>query len=372
MANSFIFVLRSVFRNFGKAHQREDFQPACLHGTLPLWWKRSAAAGLAALALFFCLYGFVPVSGAGSSAPNPTGPVALTRRYRPGQMLVYRIVITIRTSIQSAPAALNPLLSEVPRAITIQAKNTLTVEHVLPNRSAVVRCRFDSFQVLTMGNWANAAESHAQREIAEDLSQQVTGQVLTVRYDRNGNLLGFTGAQPLLGQVEAPTRAAVKAALRAFLAQLGGSGFDPGHVVRSGQSWKRSTTTPVDTIVPASFESESIFQYKHVARYNGINAAVIDFRFADSLKPRISGDPPGRSPSAPPYSWQRNLDFLVSGEGSGMGFVALSNGTVLEKHATFQETIRGSLNGVPGLAASGSPAATVEVRTQDSLQMTEQ
>lgn len=320
------------------------------------------------LLLVLCLLAFISDWSAARPPHGPVAAIALTRIYHPGRRLVYRTLITAHASIQSIPPALKAFLSEIPRGITIQEKNTLTVGTVLSDGSTEVRTRFDVFRILTQGNWANAPDGAANSRIEEDLSRHITGQVLTVHYDRNGNVLGLSGAQPLLQPLEVPTRNAAELVLRALLTEFGGSGFYTRHLVRPGDTWERKTATSVDVILPASFKSETIFQYRGLTRYHGIDAAVVGFRFTDSLKPRMVREPRG-SPPAPHQPAGFNIDIAVTGGGNGRALVALSDGRILQKDSTFQENLRGSLKGIPGLTAPASGPATVDVRTQDSVQM---
>jgi hypothetical protein len=282
--------------------------------------------------------------------------------------MVYDASATVRVLAHSDALALTPFLPDIPRVITIGLKSTFTVEKVLSNGSAEIRDRFDAFRIQTQGNRTNGEDRNSQRRIDADLSRQVTGQILTVRYDRNGDLLGFAGAQAALHDLASPTRDVVRLVIRALLTEFGGSGLYPGHPVRPGDTWQRKTVTSLNAVVPASFQIQTTFQYKGHTRYRRANAATVDFHFTDSLKPVGEGDATAGLPSLLKARGV-TLVFAVTGGGSGSAVVALSSGRILQKDSTFQENLRASLTGVPAPAGAGSGAAHVDVRTQDTVQI---
>jgi hypothetical protein len=317
---------------------------------------------------FVCCLALAPGLGA-APARAPVVEVNLARTYHPGYRMIYDTQITTRAFIQSDSTALDSFLPEIPRAITIRQKNTLSVEKVLPNGSTELQDRFDAFDLLSGANGAKAVDRSDQRRIDSEVSRAMTGQVVTVRYDRHGNLLGFTGAKSLFQQMEAPSREAARLALRVFLAQLGGSGFYPGRV-RVGDTWQKKTATSINSAMPAFFQDATTFQYQGSTRYRGVSAAAIGFRFTNSLKPAARSKAPGGL-LALLKARGATLDFSVTGSGSGTALIALSDGRILRNDSTFQESLRGSLKGFPGVAGPASRPATLEVQTRNSVQTVE-
>ena len=310
---------------------------------------------------------FLPGAGAGSAfGAHPTGgAIHLTRTYRPDHVMVYDAEITAHILMRSDAPALDSLMAAVPRFIRIRLKNTLTVERVLPDGSAAIRDRLDGLQLLTQ---PKGEAGSTQAGVDADVNQQITGQVLTVRYDHNGDLLGITGAQPMLQRLASPTRNVVRLALRALLSQFGGNGLYPGHALHLADTWRSKAVTSVDAVLPASFQIERTFQYKGTTRYHGVKAATVDFQFADSLTPAADGH---NSDSLLSLLKARrvSLAFAMTGGGAGSALVALRNGMILQKYSTFHENLHASLKGVPGAESSGSGVATVDVSAQSSIQI---
>jgi hypothetical protein len=314
----------------------------------------------------------VLISALGSAlvaADSAAAGVMLSRIYHPHHTMVYDAEITTRVVVHSDTAALNSLIADIPRVITIRLRNTLTVEKVFRNGSADIRDRLDAFHLLTQGDGPAGEGRGTQQYANADLDRQVAGQVLTVSYDRSGDLLGFTGAQPMLQNLTSPTRDLVRLVLRALLSQFEGSGLYSGHPLRVADTWKSKTVTLFNAVLPASFQIERTFEYKGDTRYHGVKAATVDFHFADSLTPEADGRPSGSLLSLL-NARGVSLIFIMTGGGSGSALVAINNGGILHKDATFQENLHASLKGVPGQATPASGPATVDVSTQNSIEIT--
>jgi hypothetical protein len=315
----------------------------------------------------FLFFSGAVICGAGTvfGAHSAAGAINLTRTYHPDRTMVYDAEITTHILMRSDAPALDSLMADIPRVIRIRLKNTLTVEKVLPDGSADIRDRLDALQLLTQ---PKGEDGNAQSRIDADANQQITGQVLTVRYDHNGNLLGITGAEPMLQKLASPTRNVARLALRALFSQFGGNGLYPGHPLRLADTWRSKAVTSVDTVLPASFQIERTFQYKGNTRYHGVKAATVEFQFADSLTPATDGHNTGSLLSLLKARGV-SLAFTMTGSGAGSALIALSNGRILQKYATFHENLHASLKGVPSTDSSGSGVATVDVSAQSSIEI---
>jgi hypothetical protein len=301
-------------------------------------------------------------------AAHSAEAINLTRTYRPERTMVYDTEITMRILTRSDAPALTSLMGEIPRVIRIRLKSTLTVERVFPNGSAEIRDRLDELQFLTQPK----REDDSRQALGDadiDHLAAGAGQVLTVLYDRDGHLLSITGAQPMLQELASPTRNVLRLALRAFLSQFGGEGLYPDHPLRVADTWKSKSVTSVDAVLPASFQIERTFRYRGNSRYHDVKAAAVDFQFTDSLTPAKDSRNTGSLLSLL-NARGVSLLFAMTGAGKGSALVALSNGRILQKYSTFQENLHASLKGVPGQAIPASGPATVDVITENSIQIT--
>jgi len=293
----------------------------------------------------------------------------LVRKFLPGQEVVYQTSIQTHVTVQSNPEGLKAFLPPLPTELKTRQQNTATIRAVQADGSAEVENRFDRFEV--QSNLADVLpeEMKASAQTAqEEFSKRVSGQSLTARYDRQGKLLAFEGDDPLLEELDLPLRQMVREVLRMFLEQMGGHALYPDHRVKRGEVWKvKLNATPKDGY-PYTLEGESTFRFVGKTRYQGVKAAIIDFRFSNFLRPtpeslRQAG------PTAMLEAQGMALDIHIEGQGQGRALVALDDGRILQNHTTLQQALKARLEGASGLRLPVSGPLTLDVHSETRLEV---
>ncbi len=311
---------------------------------------------------FLLLSGAVPAHAWG-------GKTKLVRKYRPGQEIVYQASIHTQATVQSNPEGLKALLPPLPTELSTRQQNTVTVRAVQADGTAEVENRFDHFEF--QSNLADVLPDEMKssaRTAQGEFSKRVSGQTLTARYDRQGRLLGFEGADPLLEDLDAPLRQMTREILRMFLEQMGGHAFYPERPVKRGEEWKHKLNTGPKEDYPYSIEGESTFRFVGKTRYQGVKAAIIDFRFTNLLRPtpeslRQTG------PTAMLEAQGMTLDIRIEGQGQGRALVALDDGRILQNHATLQQVLKARVEGTTGLRLPVSGPLTLDVNSETRLEV---
>ena len=137
--------------------------------------------------LLLVLAGATVAQGAG-------GKVLLTRKYRPGQSMVYVTKVHTNSKIDSNPPGLKNFFPPMPTDLRLNQQSTVTVSKVQPDGAADVQHRFDKFEIQTdLGALPeNIRDSITQAQ--QEVSQRMVGQTLTAHYDHDGRLVDFEGA----------------------------------------------------------------------------------------------------------------------------------------------------------------------------------
>lgn len=297
------------------------------------------------------------------------GKTSLVRKYRPSQEVVYQTHIMTHVTVQSNPESLKALLPPLPTELKTRQQNTVTIRAVQADGSAEVENRFDLFEVQSnLGDVLPEEMKGSAQSAQEEFSKRVSGQALTARYDRHGKLLGFEGEDPLLEELDAPLRQMGREILRMFLEQMGGRAFYPDHQVKRGEEWKvKLNAAPTDDY-PYTLEGESTFRFVGKTRYQGVKAAIIDFRFSNLLRPtpeslRQAG------PTAMLEAQGMALDIHIEGQGQGRALVALDDGRILQNHTTLQQALKARLEGASGLRLPVSGPLTLDVHSETRLEV---
>jgi hypothetical protein len=297
------------------------------------------------------------------------GKVRLARKYRPGQQMVYQTQIRTTSTVRSNPPTLKSFLPPVPSELNTRHQNTVRVGAVHRDGTADVENRFDEFELRSeLPDHVPAEVQDAAREAAEEFSQRVKGRTLTARYDRDGRLLDFGGADEMLRDLDAPLRDTLREVLKLFLEQMGGNALYPDHRVKPGEEWKRKLLTPASEATPYSMEGESTLRYVGKTRYQGVKAAIIDFRFTNALKPGMQ-QLRQEGPLAELEAQGMGLDMQIEGQGEGRILVALDDGRVLQNHATLQQTLNALMKGLPGIPLPTTDPVTLRVDSETRLEM---
>jgi hypothetical protein len=322
---------------------------------------RCARIGLALAA--FLLLASAPAAGAWGRGTR------LVRKYKPGQRMVYQTSIETHAKVHSTPEGLKAFLPPLPTELSTRQQNTVTVRSVSPDGVAEVENRFDRFEFQSnlpellpdeVGDSARAAQ--------EEFVKRVSGQTLTARYDRNGKLLGFKGADTFLADLDAPLRQTAREMLRLFLEQMGGKLLYPGHRVKKGEEWKQNLASSPTEGNPFAVEGESTMRYVGKTRYHGVKAAIIDFKFTNLLRPSMERLQQA-GPLAQLESHGMGLDIKIDGQGQGRMIVALDDGRVLQNHASLQQSLSAKLKTEAGVRLPVEGPLTLNVDSETFLRL---
>jgi len=326
-------------------------------------WNFSRARTLFARVLLLAL-----VSWGGALPAQAWGrKVNLVRKYRPGQKMVYQTTIQTRATIQSDPPGLKAFLPPVPTDLKTRQQNTVTIQTVQSDGTAVIQNRFDQFEF--QSNLVDLLPENLRdsaKEDQQDFSQHVAGQVLTARYDRHGKLLGFEGADDMLGEVEGPLREPLRQVLRLFLEQMGGHALYPGHPVKQGEEWKQSLDEAARQDYPFAVKGESVLHYSGKTKYRGVKAALVDFTFTNVMVPEVQKLRQG-GPLAQLNASGLDLEMHIDGQGKGRVLLALDDGRVLQNHATIHETLTANLKSARGLPITINKPVRLQIESQTEL-----
>jgi hypothetical protein len=293
----------------------------------------------------------------------------LVRKYKPGQRMVYQTSMETHAQIHSTPEGLKSFLPPIPTELSTHQQNTVTVRSVSPDGVAEVENRFDQFEF--QSNLPELLPEEARdsaRATQEEFAKRVSGQALTARYDRNGKLLSFDGAQAFLGDLDAPLQETARQMLRLFLEQMSGQMFLPSHPVKEGEEWKQNLVSPPTDASPFGVEGESTMRYVGKTRYRGVKAAIIDFKFTNLLRPSMESLR-AAGPVAQLESHGMGLDIKINGTGEGRMVVALDDGRVLQNHATVQQDLSAKLKTSPGVRLPVEGPLSLDVSSETRLEL---
>jgi len=295
--------------------------------------------------------------------------VKLTRTYRLGQQMVYQTKIHVRADISSEPVSLKALLPPLPTEFSIQQQNTVTIKAVRADGAADIETRVDQFEIqsdLSAQTPENLRDS--AQEAQQELSQRVPGHTLTAHYDRDGRLLGFEGSDELLQGLDASMREPLRQALRLLLEQMGGNSLYPDHPVKPGEEWKRKLDAPPSADHPFKMDGETTLHYSGQTRYQGIKAAIVDFRFVNALTPALD-----RLREAGPFAQLEaqglKLALKIDGQGQGRALLAVDDGRMLQNHVSLTQTLSARLMGLSALPQPTSQPATLEIQSHTQLEV---
>ena len=283
--------------------------------------------------------------------------------------MVYQTSIQTHAVVQSKPESLKALLPPLPTELSTRHQNTVTVRAVQADGTAEIENRFDQFAF--QSNLADVLPEELKgsaQTAQEEFGKRVSGQTLTARYDRQGKLVGFEGGDALLEDLDAPLRQMAREILRMFLEQMGGHAFYPDHQVKRGEEWKVKLNAAPKEDYPYTIEGESTLRFAGKTRYQGVKAAIIDFRFTNLLRPtpeslRKAG------PTAMLEAQGMALDIHIEGQGEGRALVALDDGRILQNHTTLQQSLKARLEGGSGLRLPVSGPLTLDVNSETRLEV---
>jgi hypothetical protein len=244
------------------------------------------------------------------------------------------------------------------------------VRSVSADGVAEVENRFDRFEFES--NLVPPPLPGDMREAAaaaqEEFSRQLNGQVLTVRYDRSGRLVGFSGAEAALEQLDTQFREPAKQILRVFLEQMGGGGLFPDHPVKKGEEWSLKLDAPPSAEYPFRVEGENTLRFVGKTRHRGVGAAIIDLRFKNLLRPSL--DYLRRDGAFLALQAQgMGVEISISGEGEGRVLVALDDGRLLQNRTTIRQTLKAELANAAGIATTDGGPLRLQVESETVLQV---
>ncbi|MFZ0962832.1 MAG: hypothetical protein WAO35_18345 [Terriglobia bacterium] len=332
----------------------------CARLARPLPWRRHCPLRLArgAALLLLALAGSTLAQGAGDE-------VKLTRKYRPGQAMVYVTKVHTNSKVDSNPPGLKNFFPPLPTDMLLKQQSTVTVLKVQPDGAADVQHHFDKFEIQAdlAALPENVRDSITQAQ--QEVSQRIVGQTLTVRYDHGGQLVDFEGADNLFRDVDAPVREPLMQMLRLFLEQMGGHSLYPDHRLKVGEVWSQNLDAQPLKDYPFQVRGKSTMQYSGKTRYQGVKAAMVDYHFDNALTPSQEGL---RKGGALPQLEEMgmHLDIHISGNGQGRILLALDDGRVLQNHSTLHQTLTALMKGkeAPAVPAELLPRLEIQSDTE--------
>ena len=311
--------------------------------------------------LLLVLAGATVAQGAG-------GKVLLTRKYRPGQSMVYVTKVQTNSKIDSDPPGLKNFFPPMPTNLRMNQQSTVTVSKVPPDGAADVQHRFDKFEIQTdLGALPeNMRDSITQAQ--QEVSQRMVGQTLTAHYDHDGRLVDFEGADNLFRDIDAPVREPLLQMLRLFLEQMGGQSLYPDHRVKVGEEWSQKLDAQPLKDYPFQVQGKSTLHYSGKTRYQGVKAAIVDYHFENALTPALEGL---RKGGALPQleAMGMRLDMQISGKGQGRILVALDDGRVLQNHSTLHQTLSALMKGKEGFVAPAEQLPRLEIQSDTEMEV---
>ena len=296
------------------------------------------------------------------------GKITLVRKYRAGQTMVYITEVRTRAQVDSHPVELKNFFPPVPPELTMRQQNTVTVTAVHSDGAADIQHRIDHFEVLN--DLAALPENmhDSAKQAQQEFTQRMTGQMLTVHYDRNGQLAGFEGANPILQDLDPPVREPLRQMMRLFLEQMGGQSLYPDHPVKQGDEWTQKLDSEARADYPFQVQGLNTLHYSGKATYHGVKAAIVDYHFENSLLPAQKDVPAGGAMSQLNAMGAR-LDIKISGKGRGRVLVALDDGRVLQNHSTLHQTLSALMKGKEGMMAAGDEIPKLEIQSDTEMEV---
>ena len=279
--------------------------------------------------------------------------------------MTYETRMQTHVKVRSNPPGLEAFLPPLPTELSARQQVTITVRAVHDDGSVDVDYRFDQFEfesnlIDRMPENLRPSARQAQRAF----TSHMIGQTLTAHYDREGQLVGFEGADDVFAQLDAPMREPLREVLKLFLEQSGGGMPCPGHNVKRGEEWKHKLAVqPLDQLTLA-LGGESSFKYTGKTKYQGVKAGAVDSHFDNALVPPLDNLRKG-GPLADLEARGMGLEIRMRGGGSGHTLLALDDGRVLQNHATIHQTVSAHLKAPPGAALppGGPLALEIEIET---------
>jgi hypothetical protein len=301
-----------------------------------------------------------------SVALGAGGKVLLTRKYRPGQAMVYVSKVQTNSKIDSNPPGLKSFFPPIPTNLRMTQQSTVTVVKAQSDGAADVQHRFDKFEIQTDLGALPESMRDSITQAQQEVSQRMVGKTLTAHYDRDGRLLDFEGADSLFKDIDAPVREPLLQMLRMFLEQMGGQSLYPDHPVKEGEEWTQKLDAQPAKNYPFQVQGKSIMRYSGKTRYQGVKAAIVDYHFENSLTPALEGL---RKGGALPQieAMGMHLDMQISGKGQGRILVALDDGRVLQNHSTLHQTLTALMKGKEGFVAPAELAPRLEIQSDTEM-----
>ena len=329
--------------------------------------ERPQGAAPRARGVFLGFLAVVVWATAAASGYGWGGQVRLVRKYRRGQTMVYRTEIHSKSTIRSDPPSLKNFFPPVPLEFLMRQQNTVTVKAIRPDGGADIQHRFDKFEVQSdLSSEMPDELQDSTRQAQQEFGQRMTGQTLTAHYSRDGHLLGFDGADELLGEFDEPLREPMRQMLQVFLEQMGAQAFYPDHRIKPGEEWKVKMDAPPRKDYPFDVRGESNLRFVGKTRYRGVKAAILDFRFDNVLTP-APDNLRREGPMAQLEARGMGLDIRIQGHGEGRVLVALKDGRILQNHATMHQTMVALLKGRAGLELPSDQPVKLEIQSQTEM-----
>jgi hypothetical protein len=323
---------------------------------LPFSARRAAQAAILLLSFVFA----AETMGAGGHT------VLLTRKYRPGESMVYITTVHAISKFESNPPNLKDFFPPMPTDLRLSQQCTVRVSKVNIDGAADIQHRFDKFEVQTeMASLPqNIRESVTQAQ--EEVSQRMVGQTLTAHYDHDRHLINFEGAGGFLQHVDAPVKEPLMQMLRLYLEQMDGQSVYPDHPIKVGEQWSQTLDSPPTSDYQFQQQGKSTFQYSGKTRYKGVKAAIVDYHIENALTPALEGL---RKDGVLPQleSLGAKLDIKITGKGEGRILVALDDGRVLQNHYTLHQTMSALMKGMEALVGPSSEPPRLEIQSDTEM-----
>jgi len=331
-------------------------------GERPEATRRLPGAGLAACLALLGLGAMLPGRAWGAE-------VILKRRVRSGQKTVYVTKVHTQAAIHCDPPELLDLFPPLPTHLTMQEQNTVTVKAIHSDGSVDLEDHFDQFEF--QSNLADRVPANfrdAALKTQQEVNEQVAGQDILARFDRDDRLRWFKGEKDFFQKLDLAYREPFRQALMFFLEQVGGDTLYPDHPVKPGATWKRKLDWAPSAAYPYNVEGENTLRYVGETEVGGVKAAVVEFSFVDVLRPAPEALEKAE-PLAQLAAHSLGVDMRIDGQGQGRVLLALDNGRILEDHATLHQTLRAHFDSPTQFPFTKAKSLNLDVQSDSQVDL---
>ena len=135
-----------------------------------------------------------------------------------------------------------------------------------------------------------------------------------------------------------------------------------------GEEWSQSLDAPPARDYPYQVGGRNTLHYSGKTRYQGVKAAIVDYRFENTLTPALAGL---RSGGALPQleAMGMRLEVQITGKGQGRVLVALDDGRILQNHSTLHQTLSAVMKAREGFIAPAAQLPRLEIQSDTEMEV---